>query len=119
MQTYSPTAGGQLNQDIVKYGRHCDLYECFKPGGVRNIDGIESSVNPRWDADYHAYANGLGSGLLLQATTDGTTSTTGVVTVSPQVIGMNGQSRQELHKTLTNSSVGVQLIPEHLQRGRY
>ena len=23
------------------------------------MDDIESSANPRWDADYHDYANGL------------------------------------------------------------
>ena len=37
------------------------------------MDDIENSANPRWDADYHDYANGLD--FLLQATTDGATKT--------------------------------------------
>ena len=44
------------------------------------MDDIENSANPRWDADYHDYANRLD--FLLQATTNGATNDTGVVTVN-------------------------------------
>ena len=80
MNRYRATVGGQLVQDINEYNRHCELYECFKPRDVRDMDDIESSANPRWDADFHDYANGLD--VLLQATTDGATSGAGVVTVN-------------------------------------
>ena len=58
-QRYRCTVGGQQVQDIIEYNRHCELYGCFKPKDVRDMDDIESSANPRWDADYHDYANGL------------------------------------------------------------
>ena len=79
MQRYRCTVGGQQVQDITEYNRHCELYDCFKPKDVRDMDDIESSANPRWDADYHDYANGLD--VLIQATTTGATSGAGVVTV--------------------------------------
>ena len=63
-----------MDRNIVEYKRHCELY-------VRDMDDIEMSANPRWDADFHDYANGLD--VLLQATTAGVTPTPGVVTVSP------------------------------------
>ena len=66
-QRYRCTVGGQQVQDIIEYNRHCELYGCFKPKDVRDMDDIESSANPRWDADYHDYANGLD--VLIQATT--------------------------------------------------
>ena len=81
MNRYRATVGGQLVQNIIEYNRHCELYDCFKPRDVRDMDDIEASANPRWDADFHDYANGLD--VLLQATTAGSTATTGVVTVSP------------------------------------
>ena len=34
-------------------------FNCFQSKDVRDMDDIESSANPRWDADYHDYANGL------------------------------------------------------------
>ena len=80
MNRYRCTVGGQLCQDIIEYNKHCELYDCFKPRDVRDMDDIESSANPRWDADFHDYANGLD--VLLQATTDGATSGAGVVTVN-------------------------------------
>ena len=74
IQRYRATVGGQMDRNIVEYNRHCELY-------VRDMDDIEMSANPRWDADFHDYANGLD--VLLQATTAGVTPTPGVVTVSP------------------------------------
>ena len=74
IQRYRATVGGQMDRHIVEYNRHCELY-------VRDMDDIEMSANPRWDADFHDYANGLD--VLLQATTAGVTPTPGVVTVSP------------------------------------
>ena len=53
-------------RNIVEYNRHCELY-------ARDMDDIEMSANPRWDADFHDYANGLD--VLLQATTAGVTPT--------------------------------------------
>ena len=50
---------GQQCQDIIEYARHCELFNCFQTKDVRDMDDIESSANPRWDADYHDYANGL------------------------------------------------------------
>ena len=67
--------------NIVEYNRHCELY-------LRGMDDIEMSANPRWDADFHDYANGLD--VLLQATTAGVTPNPGVVTVSPDGDKMNG-----------------------------
>eukprot|EP00438_Fugacium_kawagutii_P024324 Skav216808 [mRNA] locus=scaffold135:18520:21602:+ [translate_table: standard] len=71
-------AGAQL-QDITEYHRHCELYECLKPKNVRDMDDIESGANPRWDADFHDYANGLD--VFLQPHTAGNTDGAGVVTV--------------------------------------
>ena len=53
------TVGGVLVEDIIEYNRHCQLYNSFKAKYVRDMDDIESGANPRWDADYHNYANGL------------------------------------------------------------
>eukprot|EP00438_Fugacium_kawagutii_P017241 Skav227379 [mRNA] locus=scaffold1390:82758:85507:- [translate_table: standard] len=58
-QRYMLNVAGQQVQDIIEYNRHCELYECLKPKSVRDMDDIESGANPRWDADYHDYANGL------------------------------------------------------------
>ena len=58
-QRYMLNVAGQQVQDIIEYNRHCELYECLKPKTVRDMDDIESGANPRWDADYHDYANGL------------------------------------------------------------
>lgn len=59
MNRYRRTVGGQLCQDIIEYNRHCEFHDSFKPRDVRDMDDIESSANPRWDADFHDYANGL------------------------------------------------------------
>ena len=75
MSRYRATVGGQLVQDVIEYNRHCELYNSFKPKDVRDMDDIENCANPRWDADYHDYANGLDE--LIQATTDGATGTVG------------------------------------------
>ena len=50
---------GQQVQDNIEYNRHCELYDCLKSKNVRDMDDIESGANPRWDGDYHDYANGL------------------------------------------------------------
>ena len=50
---YTCHVGGQLTQDIIEYGRHCELFDCFKSKNVRDMDDIENSANPRWDSDYH------------------------------------------------------------------
>lgn len=52
------TVAGVLVEDIIEYNRHCELYNSFKAKDVRDMDDIESGANPRWDADYHNYANG-------------------------------------------------------------
>ena len=56
---YRLTLAGQQCQDIIEYARHCETFNCFQSKHVRDMDDIESSANPRWDADYHDYANGL------------------------------------------------------------
>ena len=56
---YTCSVGGQLCQDVIEYGRHCELYDCFKSKDVRDMDDIENSANPRWDSDYHQMATGL------------------------------------------------------------
>ena len=38
-----------MDRNIVECNRHCELY-------VRDMDDIEMSANPRWDADFHDYA---------------------------------------------------------------
>ena len=59
MSRYRCTIAGQQCQDIIEYARHCELFNCFQSKDVRDMDDIESGANPRWDADYHDYANGL------------------------------------------------------------
>ena len=59
MSIYRCTIAGQQCQDIIEYARHCELFNCFQSKDVKDMDDIESSANPRWDADYHDYANGL------------------------------------------------------------
>ena len=41
MNRYRCTVGGQQVQDVIEYNRHCELYECFKPKDVRDMDDIE------------------------------------------------------------------------------
>ena len=41
----------------------------IESSAIRDMDDIESSANPRWDADYHDYANGLD--VLVDAKTTG------------------------------------------------
>ena len=53
--------------------RHCELFNCFQSKEVRDMDDIESSANPRWDADYHDYANGLDVLVDINAAGDDTT----------------------------------------------
>ena len=78
-QRYMLTIGGQQVQDIIEYNRHCELYECLKSKDVRDMDDIESGANPRWDGDYHDYANGLD--VFLQPNTTGYTDGAGIVDV--------------------------------------
>ena len=78
-QRYMLNVAGQQVQDIIEYNRHCELYECLKPKTVRDMDDIESGANPRWDADFHDYANGLD--VFLQPHTTGDTGSGGIVTV--------------------------------------
>ena len=68
---YRGTVAGQLVQDIVEYNRHCELYKAFKSKDVSEMDDIESSANPSWDADCHKYANGLDNMLQLDSIEDG------------------------------------------------
>ena len=78
MSRYRCTIAGQQCQDIIEYARHCELFNCFQSKDVRDMDDIESSANPRWDADYHDYANGLD--VFLQAdsvVTDGAAANSG------------------------------------------
>ena len=86
LSRYRATVGGQLVQDIIEYNRHCELYNSFKPKDVRDMDDIENSANPRWDADYHNYANGLDK--ILVDTTDGATGTPGG-NAGPGVVTVN------------------------------
>ena len=41
------------------------------PKNVRDMDDIESGENPRWDGDYHDYANGLENLVAVNAAGDG------------------------------------------------
>ncbi len=59
MSRYRCNIAGQQCQDIIEYARHCETFTCFQSKDVRDMDDIESSANPRWDADYHDYVNGL------------------------------------------------------------
>ena len=74
--------GGQQCQDIIEYARHCELFNCFQSKDVRDMDDIESSANPRWEADYQDYANGLD--VLIEPRT-GSTITGGVATDAGEV----------------------------------
>ena len=69
MSRYRCTIAGQQCQDIIEYARHCELFNCFQSKNVRDMNDIESSANPRWDADYHDYANALD--VLVDAKTTG------------------------------------------------
>ena len=77
---YRCMIGGQQCQDIIEYARHCELFNCFQTKDVRDMDDIESSANPRWDADFHDYANGLD--VLVDAKTTGDTDDGGVATIN-------------------------------------
>ena len=68
---YRLTLAGQQCQDIIEYARHCETFNCFQSKHVRDMDDIESSANPRWDADYHDYANGLDVLIDINAAGDG------------------------------------------------
>ena len=78
-QRYMLNVAGQQVQDIIEYNRHCELYDCLKSKDVRDMDDIESGANPRWDGDYHDYANGLD--VFLQPNTTGATNAGGIVDV--------------------------------------
>eukprot|EP00438_Fugacium_kawagutii_P036448 Skav213609 [mRNA] locus=scaffold1971:127708:131034:+ [translate_table: standard] len=79
-QRYMLNVAGQQVQDIIEYNRHCELYECLKPKTARDMDDIESGANPRWDADFHDYANGLDV-FLQPLTSSADASTAGTVRV--------------------------------------
>ena len=69
---YTATVAGTIAQDIVEYNRHCELMKSLKSKDVNEMDDVESSANPSWDADYHKYANGLDNFLQINNTGDGT-----------------------------------------------
>ena len=69
---YTATVAGTIAQDIVEYNRHCELFKSLKSKDVNEMDDVESSANPSWDADYHKYANGLDNFLQINNTGDGT-----------------------------------------------
>ena len=94
LSRYRATVGGQLVQDIIEYNRHCELYNSFKPKDVRDMDDIENSANPRWDADYHDYANGLDKILITGILLTGATGTPGGA-VGPGVVTVNTGRRQK------------------------
>ena len=76
IQRYTCSVGGQMCQEITDYNRHCELYECLKSKNVRDMDDIESSANPRWDGDFHDYANGLDQFAKVKTVADPGTVTT-------------------------------------------
>ena len=69
---YTATVAGTIAQDIVEYNRHCELFKSLKSKDVNEMDDVESSANPSWDADYHKYANGLDNFLQINNTGNGT-----------------------------------------------
>ena len=71
MSRYRCTIAGQQCQDIIEYARHCELFNCFQSKDVKDMDDIESAANPRWDIDYHDYANGLDVLIDINAAGDG------------------------------------------------
>ena len=92
-QRYMLNVGGQQVQDIIEYNRRCELYECLKSKDVKDMDDIESGANPRWDGDFHDYANGLDVFLQpLTASADATTA--GEVLVFPNT-GANAGDHNE------------------------
>ena len=64
------------------------------------MDDIESGANPRWDADYHDYANGFD--VFLQPHTTGDTDGAGVVTV---FTGGDHNERGRVDKRYTRHSL--------------
>ena len=92
-QRYMLNVGGQQVQDIIEYNRHCELYDCLKSKDVRDMDDIESGANPRWDGDYHDYANGLD--VFLQPLTASVNNTTaGGVLVYPNTGAQSGDHNE-------------------------
>ena len=69
---YTATVAGTIAQDIVEYNRHCELMKSLKSKDVNEMDDVESSANPSWDADYHKYANGLDNFLQINDAGNGT-----------------------------------------------
>ena len=69
---YTATVAGTIAQDIVEYNRHCELFKSLKSKDVNEMDDVESSANPSWDADYHKYANGLDNFLQINDAGNGT-----------------------------------------------
>ena len=93
MSRYRCTIAGQQCQDIIEYARHCELFNCFQSKDVRDMDDIESSANPRWDADYHDYANGLD--VLIEPRTGSTLDGGGVATNAGSVNVYTAGDRNE------------------------
>ena len=53
-------SGGQIVEDITGYNQFCELWNTLKAPSVRDIDDIESGMQPRYDDDLqHLYATGL------------------------------------------------------------
>ena len=52
--------GGQIVEDITDYNKFCEIWNCLKSPDARDLDDIESGMNPRYDDDFaHTYATGL------------------------------------------------------------
>ena len=93
MSRYRLNLAGQQCQDVIEYARHCELFNCFQKKDVRDMDDIESSANPRWDADYHDYANGLD--VFVEPRTASTTDADGVATAAGEVNVYTGGDHNE------------------------
>ena len=93
MLRYRCTIAGQQCQDIIEYARHCELFNCFQSKDVRDMDDIESSANPRWDSDYHDYANGLD--VIIEPRTGSTLDGAGVATAAGTVNVYTAGDRNE------------------------
>ena len=52
--------GGQIVEDITDYNKFCEIWNSLKSPDARDLDDIESGMNPRYDDDLsHLYATGL------------------------------------------------------------
>ena len=93
MSRYRCTISGQQCQDVIEYARHCELFNCFQSKDVKDMDDIESAANPRWDSDYHDYANGLD--VIIEQRTGSTLDGGGVATAAGTVNVYTAGDRNE------------------------